>query len=791
MAVFAEWRQIHRRVFSLQQTGVFLILVVGLTLATVMFSIGYNFSINSLPYKDKEKLVMIGIQTYNDSRVPLLPLNIQLFHEWRERSDLFSGVAAYSGRNEWRLSTPNGNIVVRGQGVTANFFDVLGVWFPGHEAWKQSTGTRNLPAVVFTHRLGTQNFGLDSMGQLYRTQGGDGIIAGGILPANFVFPSEALINDPREYGVIPVPDEDVGPTAIHVVGRLAPGITPQIAEQALNSGLHGNKTSFEKIEVKFLSNIIMEASRPIVLGTWALSGLVLILCIANLSGILLVRISYRLREYAIRTSLGAGFLDLTRLIFIELAAISVSAAIFACFLARGFVSVVGNMLTVRQLSFGWDTTAFVIVGTVIISITSVIASLAVIGRNYRRGFSLGEFAVFRSQRWIRMFLTIGQVAIVMLLLSLSYFTVRGYIDIFTQNANLDTSTRIVTAEHSPTYSSSMMMRKSIMEDVLTALRVGDPSIPVAVYEGSLFNNRISTFKYPFRSTYPVGRILNPEEISGLAFTKVSPGFFRIAKVAILAGREFDNQYHSSEILINASFARRMGWTPDEAVGQLLDPNMVVIGVVDDFPTESWDGTIPMTVFQSIESMFDGNLILRGRFVIWNYIIHPDAIARIGNVERMIVEVDPGAVITRNAAWSDLLGESVRGQRFAAISAVLFTIAGIAIVVIGISNTVMFIIARRTKDIAIHIAVGAQAKHVCWFVVRDMVISGFIGMLTGVLASWWVCRLVTHHIFDVDRYLNLSGLLTTSIAMVLVIAAASLLPALRALRIEPSHALNLE
>ena len=791
MKILSEWRQICRRVFSWRQAGVFLIIFVGMTLSAVMFSIGYGYSSRSLPYKDSERLVFVGFKPTSSSRsvlIPMLFLNMQPYQEWKERGDLFADIAAYSSDDSWRLNGASGNIILRGYKATANFFDVLGVWFPELEEWKRSTGTLNLPTVVFTHGVGMREFGREAIGQLLREQGSDGIIAGGILPSSFVLPDEVLNESAAERGIIPILADDIGPSMSYVIARLAPGITPQIVEQALNA-VRDKNTTFE-IGVMPIRYAMTESSRHIVLGSWALGGMVLILCCANLSGVLLVRGNYRLREYAIRTAMGAMFFDLARLLLMELMAISILAAGAAWFAARTIVAAVGATEIVRRQASGWEETIFLIAGTVAVAILSVLASLVVIGRNYRRGFSGGAASVFYSQRLMRMLLTTGQVAIAMLLLSLSYMTLRGYIDIFTRDAGVDTGTRVVTVSHSPAFQGSMPARKSIMESTLSAMRGGDTSAPVAVYMGSLFEDTISASMTTYSPGSLINSVLKPEEISSIKSASISPGFFRAAGIKLLAGREFDDQYRGDEVLINATFMRRLGLSPEQAVGQLLNFNMVVIGVADDFPTASWDETIAMTYYRPLDWYFTTSRGGSGQMT-FHYIINPSAFSRIGSVERAIRSVDPDAVIKRNVAWRDLLGESVRGQRFAAISVVLFTIAAIAIVVIGISNTVMFIIARRTKDIAIHIAVGAEARHVCWYVMGDLVKSGIIGILAGGLASWWVCKTAANFIYGVDRYWNVTGFVITSIAMLLVIALACLLPALRALRIDPFQALKLE
>jgi hypothetical protein len=206
MMIFSEWRQVCRRVFSRRQTGVFLILSVGLTLAMVMFAIGRGYSFRSLPYKDGERLVMIGQQVVGPGivsgssvRFPQVQWNLQpLVHELMERSDLFVGVAGFSANDGWKLRTPSGNISFNGQDVTANFFDVLGVWFPELEEWKRSVGSNNLPFVALTPKVGTEDFRRNAKGQLFRTLEGGGIIVGGLLPASFVFPTNDLTENKFE-----------------------------------------------------------------------------------------------------------------------------------------------------------------------------------------------------------------------------------------------------------------------------------------------------------------------------------------------------------------------------------------------------------------------------------------------------------------------------------------------------------------------------------------------------------------------------------------------------------------
>jgi ABC-type antimicrobial peptide transport system permease subunit len=215
----------------------------------------------------------------------------------------------------------------------------------------------------------------------------------------------------------------------------------------------------------------------------------------------------------------------------------------------------------------------------------------------------------------------------------------------------------------------------------------------------------------------------------------------------------------------------------------------VAGVVRDFPINALGGEISPMVFAPLYRRQHEFIALSG--ITLSFAIHPEAMARAGNIERTIMRFDPEAVITRNATWGDLRGDSVIGRTFATFSIGLFTIAAIAIVIIGIAGTITFIIGRRMCDIAIQIALGASSIRVCWFVVKDMVIAGVIGALIGIITSWWAGKVVAHYIYNGEKYQNFTGLAIATVIMLAIIAASALLPAWRATRIEPGRILNME
>jgi len=207
----------------------------------------------------------------------------------------------------------------------------------------------------------------------------------------------------------------------------------------------------------------------------------------------------------------------------------------------------------------------------------------------------------------------------------------------------------------------------------------------------------------------------------------------------------------------------------------------------DFLNGSWeDENVEPRVFMPItqEGVVGRNNI--------NYIVHPDVLRRTGNIERIIHKLAPETMIRRHTTtWDKLLNASASGKILASFIVFIFTVAAIVIVVTGIVNTILFTITRRTREIAIHLAMGATCGRVFWIVASDVVKAGIVGLLFGGLASWWVGKASVHFFYNGARYQGLTGAVLMAVLLLLIIVAASLIPALRILRIEISRALAAE
>ena len=344
-----------------------------------MFAVGWSYSSFSLPYKDADRLVEVYYENA-ENNPDLLGLH-QPFLEWKERRDVFTDVAARR-RAEFNIllvKTGGGSILLWPQEVTANFFDMLGVSFPGIQAWKKAVNIKYPLPVVLDHKTGFNYFGHESIGKLFPAEEGGGIVVNGILPENFVSPfgGSAFVPIEIRHGM-----NDMKSVLV-VYARLAPGVTPQLAEQMLSVGTSGIRTSAggppPRLKVQPWVDSIVARLRPIVIAAWAMRALILVLCAANLGGILLTRTTYRLREYALRAALGASLSNLVRTLLLEICGIAVIAALVAAYAAWIAMPYIADRVPVILNAFGrpvfeWEAVIFIISATAAVMLVIIAAA---------------------------------------------------------------------------------------------------------------------------------------------------------------------------------------------------------------------------------------------------------------------------------------------------------------------------------------------------------------------------------------------------------------------------------
>ena len=162
----------------------------------------------------------------------------------------------------------------------------------------------------------------------------------------------------------------------------------------------------------------------------------------------------------------------------------------------------------------------------------------------------------------------------------------------------------------------------------------------------------------------------------------------------------------------------------------------------------------------------------------------------GPIAQAITAVSPNAAVVDASPISARLADTVRERSFASLVLTFFAIAGVGVTVAGLVGIVAFIVARRTREIAIRIALGATPASIRWFVLREVLLAAATGSVVGTVAGRWLSSLLEHLSYGVKAGDWTSVAAAAALTMTIV-AVASAIPAARAAKLMPSIALRVE
>jgi putative ABC transport system permease protein len=263
--------------------------------------------------------------------------------------------------------------------------------------------------------------------------------------------------------------------------------------------------------------------------------------------------------------------------------------------------------------------------------------------------------------------------------------------------------------------------------------------------------------------------------------RVSSNFFDVAGRTIVEGRAVEDA-DPNGVVINQSLARE-SWPTESPIGHSVGHGWTVVGVVEDAYEGRYDERPEPTVYVHHRWLSGGGLtyLVRGT-------ISPEDYAT--GARRALFEVSPDAAVVDVGTLGDKLAFSIRDRTFAALVFVLFGVAAGAVTIGGLVGIVAFIVARRTREIAIRIAIGARPRHVRRLVVRQTLVAAVLGLVPGLLAGRWASAGLESLLYGIE-----AGSWTTPLAaaglLLAIMTLAALVPSRRATRLQPVQALRVE
>ena len=786
------------------------ILGLGIGATTAIFTVVDGVLLRPLPYPHADRIVSIRERAPDGHDMAVAGPN---FEDVRRESGSFSVVARLSTATP--VSVTGGSEPVRrvAVAVSGDFFRVMGVEPVRGRAFRPEEERQGAaPVVVVSWDFWQRSLGGRPLtGQTLRFYGRLFTVVG-VMPRAFDYPRGTDLWAPA--GLYP-PVTNRTAHNWSVVGRLADGVSLRRARAELTA-LAGRLTStygddidlvgFSATRLRDAMTGSVRAPLFVLLGA---AGFLLLIAVANVGNLLLARLAARGRELAVRRALGAGRGRLARQLLVESLVLGLAAGALGMLLAyagtRELLGLAPAYLP-RLGDVGIDGRVLLFaLGASILTALGLGPAAALAGQtDLRSALASGQRTVAGSSggRWTRTALVVGQTALTLVLLAGAALMARSLVRLLSVQTGFRTSHILVmnVAASSPddpdrvrTFDQELLGRLRRLPAVETVGGVSDFPLQDQGANGTfLVLNRPDEV----RTLQDFGELMRQPGRSGSAWWRVaSRDYFRALDIPLRRGRWFsdadgpDSQVHAA--LVSQSLAARQ-WPHEDPIGKLIqfgnmDGNLHalrVVGVVGDVRSQTLAAGPQPTVYayyrQRPGSAARFHVALRTR---------GDPRALIAAARAVLREVDPLVPPTFHTI-GQIVGSRSSDRRFAFLLLTVFGGAALLLAVAGMSALVSYVVAQRTREIGVRIALGARPADVVRLLVgRSAALAG-IGIGLGILAALALTRLLGSLLYGVTANDPLAYL-GSALVLGTAVLVASWLPARRAGRVGPASTLRLD
>jgi putative ABC transport system permease protein len=799
-------RLAHQPGFSL---AVVLILAAGIGATSAVFSIVDGVLLRPLPFPAADRLVVLNETT----RGFWGSLSAPNFLDWKDQNRTFASMAVYrsGGLNLTGKFAPQR---VEFAEVSSGFFECLGVHAMRGRLFTSGEYLPGGPNVaVISSGLWNSVFGA-APGMLGRSieLGGTPYTVVGILAEELAYPTGIRVWLPNHLDTAFARNRDTH--FFSAIGRLKPEASLEEARADLSAVARRLEQQYPDTNrgrgarVTPLLEQTVARVRPALLILLAAVGLVLLIACANVANLLLARGVSRQREMALRAALGASRARIVRQLLTESAVLGLLGAGLGLAIAYGAVAVLPAVIPARTLprAAGVELDARVLLFTLAAGLlTAAIFGLAPAFASVRvdpqSGLQQGSTRSTPSSgiARLRSSLIFAEVMLATLLLVGGGLLIRTlgallHVDPGFEPAHVETA-QIYLPKMTPAEVKAMLDRVDQMTARLGALPGAEVASSTAYLPLSGYNIN-SDFVIEGRPVEDVAH----RPVAEMRF--ISPGFFRVLGIPLLAGRDLsarDNEGAPLVAVINRHMARRF-WGEGNAIGKRFaffdvrnQPQwMEIIGVIGDVHTFGLGDDVRDEVYlplrqQSAEDLSELSGELSISFVLRNS-GPPEALA--AAITGALASVDNTMPVGRVESMAVLLGNSLARQRFAATLLGAFALLALVLAGAGIYAVMAYLVAERTHEMGVRLALGATPKGVVGLILWSGMRLTLLGATAGLAASLAATRLLAGQLFGVTPADPPSYLLATAL-LALTAALACCLPALRAGRVDPMVALRYE
>jgi putative ABC transport system permease protein len=777
-------------------------LAFGIGANTALFGITNAVVFRPLPFAEPERLQTLWecSAKSEESRVIVSPAN---YLDWREQTRSFEEMGAYT-EDFYNLSEDASRPErVAGANVTPSLFRALGVRpLLGRTFLPEDEGREARSVVLLSYGLWQRRFGGDPnvVGKTVKLNGPPYTVVG-VLPPDFII-------SPRRYEVYRAMSFDDSQKVsrraryLTVIARLRPGVTAEQARAEMNAvgarlaAQYPDENGGRSATSYPLDRTITWNTRTALLTLLGAVGLVLLIACANVANLLLGQAAGRRKEMAVRAALGAGRLRLVRQMLTESLTLSLAGGLAGLLLAKWGVRLLVSLspagipraeeagLDLRVLGFALlvSTLTGLVFGLVPalqaskVELTDALKSSARSAAGGRR--SLARGALVAAEVALSLVLLVGAGLLVKSFVRLTEVEL-GFDPAHVVAADISLPYRYNTPEKRTEFYRQLLKRVEALPGVSSASV--SQSVPLSGEEHG------AQFMVVGREPAPDG-----SDRHGSIFHRVSEGYFKTLGVRLLKGRnlnERDTAGAPAVALVNETLARKVFPGEDPLGKQIVLTGDApprpreIVGVVSDTRYVTPDSEPYSEIYVSYLTEPWPHMSLAVRAT-------GDPGSLVGGMREALSAVDKDVPLANVKEMEEYVHDSFGPQRFSALLLTAFAVAALGLAALGVYGVISNTVARRTHEIGIRIALGARGGDVVRLVVGQGMRPVLLGLLAGLAGAFALTRVLESLLYGVSAF-DPSVFAGVSLLLAATALAACYLPARRATRVDPTHALRHE
>ncbi|HEY4319574.1 MAG TPA: ABC transporter permease [Gemmatimonadales bacterium] len=791
---------------------VVLTLALGIGANSAIFSVVNTVLLAPLPYRDPGRLVTI--YHYYPVQQMQAPVSAPGYQDYRDRTHSFASVAVESG---WRANITGAGEpqALVGKKVTGSFFTTLGVTPLLGRALLPDDEAVHGHVVVISDGLWLRDFGGEP-GVIGRTAtlNGEGYQIVGVMPASFVDPwtTTAEVWAPMSLTPAQLSTNNYTNEYLNLTARLKPGVPVSTAAaemtafaSQLKRAAPANFSADWTLQVVSMADVQTGKIRPALLLLLGAVGFVLLIACANVANLLLARAASRTREVAVRTALGARPRDLVRQLLVESLILSLVGAAVGLVIAYASVKALvtagpANIPRVGEIAIDGRVALFTLAIALMTGAVFGLVPAAQLWRTNLQGAlkdgSRGGTHDRAGQR-VRKSLVVAEVALALTLLTGGGLLLKSFAKL---------------AQVSPGFTSYHVLTFGV---ALPAARYRSDTTSIAFWDALLpalsrvpgVESAGATSVVPFggnwaTTSYNVEGYTPPPHANGPwgDVRLITPGFLHAMEIPLLKGRQFaasDDAHGSLVAVVDQEFVKHYLPAGANPIGHRLffgnfpadstTQYITIVGVVAHTKHESLDAAPRPQLYTPVAQSLGNNAPNRLDVVVRTT---GDPLAVVPALRAAVHALDRDLPISKVATLDDLIAQSMAQRRLSALLLGIFSGLALLLASLGLYGVMAYAVAQRTREMGVRVALGASRQNVLGLVVRQGMALAAIGTVIGLVGALAVTRLLGTQLYDVSPT-DPATFAGVTLLLVVVAIVATLVPALRATRVDPVIALRQE